>query len=137
MKKRIRSLVAVVAVLVALTPLAATLSAAEVTCRVPFSFIVNGKTLAPGNYSLSTHDSLVTVRGAATTIFALSNGTSGPAAPPKLVFLKTGDRYDLAEVWVGDGSGREILISHKDRKVLQDRARAANVKVERIEVAAQ
>ena len=136
MTKRIL-LVAVAAVLAAFVPLSVTTSAAEINCRIPFSFIVNGKTLAPGNYSLSTHDSLVTVRGAAATIFALTNGTSGPVAPPKLVFLKTGDRYDLAEIWMGDGSGREVLMSHKYRKSLENRARAANMKVERIEVAAQ
>jgi hypothetical protein len=26
----------------------------------------------------------------------------------RLVFLKTGDRYDLAEVWRGDGTGLQI-----------------------------
>jgi len=136
MKKHILSLAAAVVVLAALTPLAVTMSAAEVTCRIPFSFIVNGRTLAPGNYALSTQNAVVLVRGDGGSIIAMTNGTSGPASAPKLVFLKTGERYDLAEIWMGDGSGREVVMSHNARKFL-DHARAANVKVERIEVAAQ
>jgi len=136
MKNRILALVAAVVVLAALTPLAVTMSAAELKCRIPFSFIVNGKTLAPGDYYLSTQNAVVTIRGSASSAVALSNGTSGKVTAPKLVFLKTGERYDLSEIWAGDGTGREVQMSHMDRKSLQH-ARAANTKVERIEVVAQ
>src|SRR5262245_16689975 len=134
MTKRLLSLVAVAAVLAAFTSLSVTTSAAEMNCRVPFSFIVNGKTLPPGPYSIATNDAVLMVKGLRTGAVVLTNGAGSRAVTGRayLVFLKTGDRYDLFQIWTGDGAGREVMVP---RKHLEDRARAANTPIERIVIA--
>jgi hypothetical protein len=133
MTKRILSIVAVAAIL-AFAPLSVTTSAAEVTCRIPFSFNVYGKALPPGPYTISTRDSVVFVKGLAKTAIVLSNNAIAPdrSTGAKLVFLKTGDRYDLSEVWSGDGTGREVIMPRKHLEAL----RAAGTPPERIVIAA-
>ena len=136
MKKHLGSLVAAVAVIAVLTPLAATLSAAEVNCRIPFSFIVNGKSMAPGAYSLETRDAALFIRGAGSVAVVLTNNTTEYAEHGvKLVFLRTGERYDLAEVWTSDGHGRSVLPA-KARRAIEEQARAANLPVERTVITA-
>jgi hypothetical protein len=133
MTKRVLSIVAAAALAV-FVPLSISTSAAEMNCRVPFSFIVNGKTLPPGLYSFSTSTAVLMVRGARGSAVVLTNNASRRAdgGAVEAVFLKTGDRYDLSEIWTGDGAGREIVLK---RKQLEDRARAANTTIERIVIA--
>ena len=134
MTKRVLS-VAAAAMLIAFTSLSVTMSAAQMNCRIPFSFIVNGKTLPPGSYSVTTDNSIVMLKSLSSSAFVLTNGLiSGKQTDHKLVFLKIGDRYDLVEVWNGYGSGRQVVTP---RKQLEERARAANLKIERVEIAAQ
>ncbi len=137
MKKHLSALVAAVAVIAVLTPLAATLSAAEVNCRIPFSFMINGKAMAPGAYSLETRDAVLLVRGiGSSSAVVLTNNTIDYSEHgAQLVFLKTGDRYDLAEVWTSDGHGRSLLTT-KARRAIEERARAANLRVERTVITA-
>jgi len=132
MTKRVLSIVAAAALAVFI-PLSITTSAAQMNCRVPFSFIVNGKTLPPGLYTFSTSQSVLMVRGARGSAVILTNNASRPVdGAVEAVFLKSGDRYDLSEIWIGDGTGREIALN---RKQLEDRARAANTTLERIVIA--
>lgn len=135
MTKRILSIVAVAALLAGFAPLSVTTSAAEVTCRIPFGFNVDGKALPSGSYTISTSNSVVFVKGLLKTVIVLSNNAMSRdrSDGAKLVFLKTGDRYDLSEIWTGDGVGREVMLS---RKHLEARARAANTPIERIVIAA-
>jgi hypothetical protein len=134
MTKRMLS-VAAAAVLIAFTSLSVTMAAAEMNCRIPFRFIVHGKTLPPGTYAVTTNNSVVQLKGLQGSAFVLTNGLlSNKQTDHKLVFLKTGDRYDLIEIWNGYGTGREVVTP---RKQLEERARAANLKIERIEIAAQ
>ncbi len=135
MTKRILSIVAVAGILVGFAPLSVTTSAAEMTCRIPFSFNAAGRALPPGDYTISTRDAVVFVRGLTKTAILLTNN---PVARDyrggaKLVFLKMGDRYDLSEIWSGDGGQREVAVS---RKHLDQRARADNTAPERIVIAA-
>jgi hypothetical protein len=133
MTKRMLSVVAVAAVLTAFTSLSVTTSAAEMNCRIPFSFIVNGKTLPPGPYSIATNDAVLMVKGLRTGAVVLTNGAGSRAETGRaqLVFLKTGDRYDLFEIWTADGVGRAVVVP---RKHLEDRARAANTPIQRIAI---
>jgi hypothetical protein len=111
MTKRVLSIVAL-AMLVAIVPLSITTSASEVNCRVPFSFIVSGKTLSPGFYTVSTGHGYMVIRGVRDVAIALTSQHNERAdGQARLVFLKTGDRYDLAEVWWGDGSDLQIAPS--------------------------
>jgi hypothetical protein len=133
MTRKMLSLVAFATVLAVLVPMSITTSASEVNCRVPFSFIVSGKAMAPGLYSVSTSAGYMVVKGLTQSAIVLTiGGREAANGHAKLVFLKTGDRYDLSEVWSGDGNGHLIPAT---KRQLEDR-RAANVPTERIVIAA-
>ena len=83
--------------------------AAEVACKIPFSFTVNGKSLPEGSYHVSTGAGTLIVRGFSTGAIALTNRIeSSKPGGPRLVFHKYGDQYFLRQVWTGGGSGREL-----------------------------
>ena len=48
------------------------------------------------------------MRGSSHNAIALTMVGRGARRQARLVFLKTGDRYDLSEVWAGDGTGLQI-----------------------------
>ena len=97
------SLVAVIAAL------SVPVEAAEVACKIPFNFTVNGKSLPEGSYHVSTGGSTLIVRGFTTGAVALTQGIeSGKPGAPRLVFHKYGDQYFLRQVWTGEGSGRQL-----------------------------
>jgi hypothetical protein len=128
------SLIVAAAALALFTPLYMTASAAQVNCHVPFSFAVNGTTLPPGDYSIATDGGIVLLRGVRKSAFVttvLSNSRPDQVGHPKTVFLRTGDRYTLIEVWTDDGLGRAIPGA---RAQAEERARAANVPVEQIAI---
>ena len=52
----------------------------------------------------------------------------------KLVFLRTGDRYTLLEVWTTDGADRAIPHA---RRSAEEYARAANLPAEQIVIPGQ
>jgi hypothetical protein len=107
--------VSLVAVLAALS---APVEAAEIRCKVPFSFAVSGTTLPAGTYNVSTTQGRLFIRGYDHGAFALTNGLqSGKDTEAKLVFHKYGDRYILRQVWVGGGSGHELPPPRMERKV--------------------
>lgn len=132
--KRMLSLILAAAALALFTPLYMTASAAQVNCHVPFSFAVNGTTLPPGDYSIATNGGIVLLRGVSKSAFVttiLADSRRDQVGRAKTVFLKTGDRYTLIEVWTDDGLGRAIPGA---RRQVDERARAANVPVEQIVV---
>jgi hypothetical protein len=136
MTKRLFSLVVGAAILAAFTPLSVTTSAAEVTCRVPFTFVVNGATLPPGSYSIASQGGAVLVQGlqkSALSLTTLMDRRTDQIGRAKVVFLKAGERYTLIEVWTTDGLARAIPGA---RKYVEERARLANVAVERIVILA-
>jgi len=138
MTKRTLSLAAGTAMLVAFTTLSVTTSAAEMTCRVPFNFVANGATLPAGNYYIASSGiaGAMTLRGlqkSAVVLTILADRRESEIGRAKVVFLKTGDRYTLLEVWTPDGLAREVPGA---RKHVEERARAANASVERIVVLA-
>ena len=139
MTKRTLSLAVGTAILAAFTPLSVTTSAAEVTCRIPFSFVANGATLPAGQYSISSNGNggALLLRGmqkSAVVMTSLSDRRDREIGRAKVVFLKTGDQYTLIEVWTADGLGREIRGA---RKHVEERARTANAAVERIVILAE
>jgi len=90
--------------------------AAEIKCRIPFAFTVNGKALPAGTYTLSTQNSALFVRGTSDGAIVLANNVnSSKNAEPKAVFEKYGDQYFLREAWLGAGTGRQLLAPHIDR----------------------
>lgn len=136
MTKRMLSLAVGAALLAAVVPLSITTSAAELTCRIPFSFVANGATLPAGQYSIASNGPAMVVRGllkSAVVMTSLTDRRSDQIGRSQVVFLKTGDRYTLIEIWTSDGLGREVPGA---RKRVEARAYAGNVAVERIVVLA-
>jgi hypothetical protein len=136
MTKRLFSLIVGTAIVAAFTPLSITTSAAEVNCRVPFAFVMNGTTLPAGTYSIASQSGALLFRGMEKSALSLTTITDQRAdriSHAELVFLKAGGRYTLIEVWTTDGLGRAIPGA---RRHVEDRARLANVAVDRIVILA-
>ena len=133
MAKRMLSLMVALAVF---TPLYITASAAEMNCRVPFAFIVNGTTLPAGAYAIATNNSVLLVRGDRKSAVVMSTPglkSADRSGRGKAVFLKAGSRYYLIEIWGGDGVGREV---HLSRRQAEELARVTGTPAERIVIPA-
>jgi hypothetical protein len=131
--KRMFSLIVGAIALVALAPFSVTASAEEMTCRVPFSFNVNGRTLPAGHYNVANNNGMLMVRGERDGAILLgipAERRIDKSSGGSLVFLKTGTHYDLSEIW-SPGGDRRIL--RPSRRQLEERARATDdTPVERI-----
>jgi hypothetical protein len=102
--------------------------------NIPFNFIVGGKTLPAGEYTVEPNrrDSdkfwLVQSRDGQTsclftTMPVRANQTQEET---KLVFHRYGDQYFLSQIWTaGANSGRELLMPRLEREL------AKNAKIER------
>jgi hypothetical protein len=112
------SAASLVAVLVVLS---APAEAAEIKCRVPFSFTVNQKTLPPGVYNISTERSALFVKSSAGggAITLTNNLETRENSEPRLVFHKYGDQYFLREAWTGGGSGRSVPEPRQEREMVR------------------
>jgi hypothetical protein len=120
------------ALLAAFIPLSVTASASEMNIRIPFDFVVNGHTLPAGTYSVSSTGTVVLMSGghkSALIMTSLADVTADRAGRGTLVFLKSGERYDLVEIWTHDDLKRELPGA---RRLAEEYARAANVPSERI-----
>jgi hypothetical protein len=103
--------------------------ASELTFAIPFRFVVNDQTLAPGRYHVTSEWSTLLVRGykdgaAVMTIRA----ESGRDSAPRLVFHRYGERYVLAEAWMDNGSGRVIPASRAERELMESVRREGSAK---------
>ena len=129
-----RSLILAAAAVAVFTPLHITASAAEVTCRIPFSFVVNGTTLPAGDYSIETPalSGAMLLRGARKSAFVaglVNDQRADQVGRAKAVFLRIGDRYTLIEVWTTDGLARAIPGA---RRSVEARALAAHTPVDQV-----
>ncbi|HUJ94208.1 MAG TPA: hypothetical protein VLW84_03010 [Terriglobales bacterium] len=96
--------------------------------KIPFDFIVAGKTLPAGEYAiqkLELAESTLAIRSSdlRTQMMAQSNRCEALNAPSegKLVFHKYGEQYFLAQIWsAGNPSGRELPKSQREVEVAQD-----------------
>jgi hypothetical protein len=133
MTKHILSVVGALAVAATLSPLNVTTSAAEMTCRIPFDFTVNGSLMPAGVYTFSTHDAMMSVSGPRGGALVLTStaSTSSTSIVRKAVFDRTDDGYVLREAWLGGYSGRTLPAP----RVNPDRPKiASNAPVERVEI---
>jgi hypothetical protein len=104
----------------ALAVLAIPAEAAEISGKIPFSFVVNGKTLPPGTYHVSTSaNQALLVRGYDAGVFAMANSMESRDSDAKLVFHKYGDQYILRQVWLGNGRGRQLPETRQERELIQ------------------
>jgi len=95
--------------------------------RIPFSFVVNGKTLPAGEYSVrqpnsGINESFVRIQGTVQKVGALVMSTptmeSSSARPgtARLVFHRYGDQYFLSQIWTADDRGGQIPQTRKERE---------------------
>jgi hypothetical protein len=77
----------------------------------------------------------VLVRGASGAAFSVTNRLeSRGESQAKLVFHKYGDTYILRQVWMGDGTGRELPRTRLERELMERKVAGAP---ERVIVAAR
>src|SRR5213595_1797121 len=138
MVNRMRALIVAAAALAVLAPLHVTVSAEELTCRVPFAFAVNGAAMPAGSYAIATAAGgnalmLRNVQKSTVVVTTLNDRSARQIGHGRLVFLKSGDRYTLIEVQTTDGLSRGIPGA---RRAVEERARWANLPVEQIVVPA-
>lgn len=111
----------------------------ELRCQIPFSFVVNAKTLPPGDYHVDVDvaHGMVELRDLSHGAFALGIGLDDPRTPEtKLVFHRYGDQYVLREVWTGGGSGRELPEPRLERALAEAAAGKPTARMERVELPA-
>ena len=126
MAKRMFSLIVGAIALVALAPFSVTTSAEGMTCRVPFGFIVSGKTLPAGIYNVANNNGVLMLKSETDGAIVLgipAGRQTDTSSGGSLVFLKTGTRYDLSEIWSPGGDGRLLRPS---RRQTEERARATD-----------
>jgi hypothetical protein len=111
----------------------------ELRCQIPFSFVVNAKTLPPGNYHVDVDvaHGMVELRDLSHGAFALGIGLDDPRTlETKLVFHRYGDQYVLREVWTGGGLGRELPEPRLERALAEGAAGRPTAQMERVELPA-
>lgn len=88
--------------------------AATLDVKVPFPFVVGGKTLPAGQYAVNDDGGVIQLRGekgthAFTTIMSIPASGSDPAGKkPALTFQRYENQYRLTGVWESMTQGREI-----------------------------
>ena len=96
---------------------------------------MHGKTLPPGEYTFSDDASVLLVRGFNEGAVNLTNRLdSSTEEQAKVVFEKDGDDYILKQAWMGDGTGRELLLPRTNE---EHRRSARNGEVEQVTIAAR
>jgi hypothetical protein len=96
--------------------------------KIPFSFIVGGKTLPAGEYTVGPNrrDSdnvwLVQSRDGQAALFTtMPVRASETQEKTKFVFHKYGDQYFLSQIWtVGDNSGHELRMPRLERELAKN-----------------
>ena len=100
---------------------------AALKANIPFNFVVTGKSLPAGEYtiqSLSTSERMLVIRGpekSANMAMANACESARPSDKTKLVFHRYGDRYFLSQIWTaGNSSGAELPQSRREAEVAMD-----------------
>jgi hypothetical protein len=83
--------------------------------KVPFSFLVNGRTLPAGNYTI-TRDSMASsvylIRGdkGGAFVATVPSGGHDPAGNrPSLTFVRHENEYKLSAIWESANDGLEVM----------------------------
>lgn len=143
MRKQILSIVVTLSVIITLSVAVLAGLSRKLEANIPFDFMVNGKTLAAGQYTVeqgSTQNVLVirnweTKQAAA----AITHGCEvGADSKPQLIFHRYGNQYFLAKVL--SDTGAELVKSKAEReaaKAGRDRLAMNNAAPEIVTVSAQ
>jgi hypothetical protein len=93
----------------------------KITATVPFGYQVKGQNLEAGNYVITKDVSspVMWLRNAedGKSVLLMTIASSVTDPEPKLVFHRYGDRYFLAEIWIGF-TGRSLTMSSAEKEVM-------------------
>jgi len=109
----------------------------NVKADVPFKFVVAGRTLPKGEYTIRTlhgtdHALSIIGDGQKPSIFLAHSCLSLKSVQTKLVFNRYGDRYFLSEIWTeGNDAGYQLARSRRELEM------ARNDTVEKLVVLAE
>ena len=127
MKKQALKNLTILNLLLLLTAVSVAAQSERTTIKnIPFDFIVGGKTLPAGDYTVEPNrrDSdkvwLVQSRdGGASALFTtIPVRAYDTQEKTSLVFNKYGDQYFLSQIWTAGGnSGRELLMPRQEREL--------------------
>jgi hypothetical protein len=142
MRKQILNVVVTLSVITILSVAAVAGLSLKLEANIPFDFMVNGKTLPAGHYTVeqgSTQNVLV-IRNWETNQAAgaiTQRCEVGADSQPQLIFRRYGDQYFLAKV-LGD-TGAELMKSKAEREAAKARRDnlAMNAEPEIVKVSAQ
>lgn len=121
MKKQLLAIVATLSIATTLTVTGLAGLSTKVTANIPFDFMVSGKTLPAGSYTVvrgTTRNTLV-IRNQANSvaIIAITMEATDKTKAPRLVFRRYGNQRFLAQIYDGyGGEGQELLESKAERK---------------------
>ncbi len=125
MKKQILNAVVTLSVIAALTIAGFAGLSGNLVADIPFDFIVKGKKLPAGKYTVETgsFQSALAIRSFTTKQAAVSitqNFQVRAGSKPRLIFHRYGDQYFLAKV-VTDSVGKELPKSNAEREAAKAR----------------
>ncbi len=144
MRKQILSIVVTLSVIATLSIAVFAGLSRKLEANIPFDFMVNGKTLPAGQYTVEqgSTQNVIVIRNWETNqaAAAITHGCEASAgSKPQLIFRRYGDQYFLAKV-LSHTSGNELMKSKAEReaaKAGRDRLAMNDAKPEIVTVNAQ
>ena len=116
MKRNIVILLAVVALLLAVTPAVSQVSETKCTANIPFDFLVGSSNMPAGEYIFKSNVQTMrlTVINKATqqkaSMFTRHAQTLNPDERTVLIFQREGDRHVLHQIWGGsEARGHDVV----------------------------
>ena len=109
----------------------------QVRANIPFQFVVGDKSLPAGEYAVKPFtDSRVLAidnRDSHASALRMTSEIAGnrKSENARLVFHRYGNRYFLAEVWMGEGNGSQLKKSKEERALQRELALASKGESER------
>jgi hypothetical protein len=100
--------------------------------NIPFSFQVENKTLPAGEYRIeSLLTGLHVIRpmdsGAPTIVSTIvptiEVKSKGGKSEPELIFNRYGESYFLSQIWAGEGKGRQLFKSEREKELMRTKAK--------------
>jgi hypothetical protein len=96
-------------------------SAETINVKIPFPFVVQGRTLPAGQYAIERDvqsPSTVLIRGengnkAAMYVMTLPVVDAHAEDKPALTFKRGETNYRLVDIWNGNGQGREVVAASR------------------------
>ena len=108
----------------------------NVKAKVPFDFVVGGKALPAGDYSIqsiptgNSHALVIRKENAGGGMVLLGNSaqSASPSLDTRLVFHRYGETYFLSQIWTaGNSSGREFQVTGREVEMASNTERSADV----------